>query len=331
MRIDVEPLKSSMQNVFYSDLLYMTVNIRSTLCFYYLPDDPVYEYGKYPELYNSIKYKRELEDTLVAQRILWYMYSIFNYQVGKEINSISRTFESLTSHIKKEEFREIVDELTEVTMGIDNRKIAIAEVMEDPLYRKGSTLFAEMLRKSSRAFRLQQLYLILNDKLERLDMLGLHVNQTTNQLSSLVIQETTRATQLTIEILEAFIVGVYVTEVLHIAEPEWLEHLTSRPMIFLTVAIAIPLIALPLITLIRKSMSRFRGREPIWQQWVEKIGFGVGLAIISGLIFLTMNKLHILHKQPTSLLLFALIGIPVALYVTWYKTNARFHANHQEE
>ncbi|TET53924.1 MAG: hypothetical protein E3J54_03125, partial [Actinobacteria bacterium] len=298
MRIDIEPLKSSMRNVFYSDLLYMTVNIRSTLCFYYLPVNPVYEYGKYPELYNSIKYKRELEDTLVAQRTLWYMYSTFNYQISKEINSISRTFESLTSHIRKEEFHQILDELTEITMGIDNRKISIAEVMEDPLNRKGSTLFAEMLSKSSKAFRLRLLYLTLNDKLERLDMLGLHVNQTANGLSSLVIQETTRATQFTIEILEAFIIGVYVAEVVHLSSPSWLEHLPSRPIVFLTISIAAPLIALPMITLIRKSMSRFRGRTPTWQEWVERIGLGLGLAMLSALAFILITQLHIFKNNP---------------------------------
>lgn len=321
MRIDLEPLKSYLQNVFYSDLLYMVVHIRSTLCFYYLPGNPGYEYEKYPELYNSIKYKRELEDTLASQRVLWYMYSTFNHKVSQEIKSISKTFESLTTHIKKEEFHQILDELTEITMGIDNRKIAIAEVMEDPLNRKGSTLFAEMVSKSSKAFRLRQLYLTLNDKLERLDMLGLHVNQTTNELSSLVLQETTRATQFTVEILEAFIIGVYVAEVVDLSSPSWLEHLSAKPLLFMVIAVATPLIALPIITLIRKSMSRFRGHAPTWQEWVERIGLGAGLIMLSILAFFVLRELHTFQKNPL-LMVFVLVGLPIVFYILWLKIDS---------
>ena len=326
MRLDLEPLKNALQNIFYSDLLFMAVNIRSTLCFYYHPDNPAYEYRKYPELYYSIKYKRELEDTLAAQRTLWYMYSTFNHKVSQEIKSISKTFESLTDHIRKEEFDQILEELSEITMGIDNRKIAISEIMEDPLNRKGSTLFAEILSKSSKSFRLRQMYLTLNDKLERLDMLGLHVNQTTNELSSLVIQETTRATQFTIEILEAFVIGVYVAEIVKLSSPAWLDHLSTKPFIFFTIAIAIPLISLPLITLIRKSMSRFRGRQPAWLEWVEKIGFGAGLAMLSGLAFLVLRQLHFIKNNIVSWGL--LIGLPVLLYVVWHKVNSAFRSKY---
>lgn len=325
--IDVDPMKSALQNVFYSDLLFMAVHIRSTLCFYYLPSNPVHEYEKYPELYNSVKYKRELEDTLVSQRILWYMYTTFNHKVNQEIKSISKTFESLTAHIKKEEFNQILDELTEIIMGIDNRKIAITEVMEDPLNRKGSTLFTDMLNKSSDAFRLKQLYQTLNDQLDRLDMLGLHVNQTTNELSSLVIQETTRSTQFTLEILESFFIGVYFAEIVELAAATWLEEHEIKTIVFFTLAIAMPLVALPLISLIRKSISRFRGSEPKWQEWLEKIGLGVGLAMLSGLVFLILVKAHIVSHS--FLLILLLITLPVFLYGIWYKLNSHFHHKHK--
>ena len=323
MRVDIDPLKSYLENVFYSDLLYMTVHIRSTLCFYYLPNDPAYEYEKYPELYNSIKYKRELEDTLVAQRVLWYMYSSFNHKVSMEIKGVSKTFESLTSHIKKEEFHQILDELTEITMGIDNRKIAIAEIMEDPLNRKGSTLFAEMVSKSSKAFRLRQLYLTLNDKLERLDMLGLHVNQSTNELSNMVLQETSRATQFTVEIMEAFIIGVYVAQIIDMSQPSWLQGLRSRSALFMIVAISTPLIALPLITLVRKSMSRFRGHSPAWQEWVEKVGLAAGLGMLSILILGILRELNYFQTNPFAMIVL-LIGLPIQLYLIWLRANQSF-------
>jgi len=170
------------------------------------------------------------------------------------------------------------------------------------------------------------MYLTLNDKLERLDMLGLHVNQTTNELSSLVIQETTRATQFTIEILEAFVIGVYVAEIVKLSSPAWLDHLSTKPFIFFTIAIAIPLISLPLITLIRKSMSRFRGHQPVWLEWVEKIGFGAGLAMLSGLAFLVLRQLHFIKNNIVSWGL--LIGLPVLLYVVWHKVNSAFRSKY---
>lgn len=318
------PIESSIQNLFFSDLLYMLVHIRSTLCFYYMPSNPAHEYKKYPRLYNSIKYKRELEDTLVSQRILWYMYTTFNHKVGQEIKSISKTFESLTAHIKKEEFHQILDELTEIIMGIDNRKIAITEIMEDPLSSKGSTLFMEMLNKTSKVFRLKQLYKTLNDQLDRLDMLGLHVNQSTNELSGMVIQETTRATQFTIEILEAFFIAVYFLEGIELAAGEWLGHLGIKPIIFFILGISIPFIALPLITTTRKSMSRFRGRVPVWQEWLEKIGFAVSLTMLSSLGYLILTKAHILQQNPF-IFYPLLVVVPVGFYFSWCKIDSLFH------
>lgn len=316
-------LNNPIENVFYSDLLYMVVHIRSTLCFYYLPSDPVHEYEKYPQLYNSIKYKRELEDTLVSQRILWYMYTTFNHKVGQEIKSISKTYENLTSHIKKEEFHKILDELTQIIMGIDNRKIAITEVMEDPLSKKGSTLFMDMLSKSSEVFRLKQLYQTLNDQLDRLDMLGLHVNQSTNELSGLVIQETTRATQFTLEILEAFFLAVYSAEIIELAIGKKLEEMEINTMVFFTLAIALPFLALPIISLIRKSMSRFHGRVPVWQEWVERIGFAVGLVMLSGLAWRLSLKFN--GAKHGVLEIATLIFFPIIIYWIWFKLDTLHH------
>lgn len=53
------------------------------------------------------------------------------------------------------------------------------------------------------------------------------------------------------------------------------------------------LTALPLITWIRKGRSRFSFENPLWLEWVERIGIVVGPATLIGLSALLMSNKHV--------------------------------------
>lgn len=280
VRSDWEPATNSLENVFYSDLIHMAVHVRSTLCLYYTPASAD-EYRLIPELAQGYKYREELNDTLQSLRIIWYAYSVSDQLVTQDIKSISLALEVLKEKSLKEEFPEVIEGLADVIGGIDRRKVALAEIMEDPLSRKGgSSLFSEIVEKTSHAFHLQTLYQNLHNKIERLDMLGIHINENVQQYSGLLVQEGTRSTQLTLEFLEAFIIGVYVTELIHLSLGKKEVYPFDQWWAFGFVAIGSFLTALPLITLIRKGRSKFLLHNPMWLERLEELGKIVGPAFL---------------------------------------------------
>jgi len=172
--------------------------------------------------------------------------------------------------------------------------MALAEVMEDPLSRKaGSSLFSELIFKTSEAFRLDALYSNLHDKIQRLDMLGMHINENIQEYSDMLIQEGTRSAQLTLEFLEALIIGVYSAELTHILGVRLGEE-GHRPFpyplsewwSFFAIALGAFLTALPLITLIRSGRSKFSLENPPWLEFVEEYGKLIGPAILLMMVYL---------------------------------------------
>ncbi|MHB0975599.1 MAG: hypothetical protein ACYC1U_00205 [Candidatus Aquicultorales bacterium] len=297
-RSDWQPAVTAMENVFYSDLIHMSVHIRSTLCLYYTPSNPQ-ESSAFPELANACKYREELNDTLQRQRILWYAYVTSDHLVTRDIRRISAALETLKEQSLREEFPEVIEGLADVIRGIDRRKMALAEIMEDPLSRKGgNSLFTEIIEKTSSAFHLRSLYETLRDKVERLDMLGIHVSGNVQEYSNLLVQEGSRSAQLTLEFLEAIIIGYYVSELAHNALPEMnkvLEHFWWPQHV---VAVGAFLTALPLITLIRKGRSRFSFKNPVWLEEFERIGIIVGPAILLAMLYLALQGKEGKHMVP---------------------------------
>jgi hypothetical protein len=287
----------SLENVFYSDLIFMAVDIRSTMCLYYKPTNAE-EYRLLPELAFGNKYREELCDTVMAQRILWYAYATSDHQITEEIRSVSQSLEVLKEESLDERFPELIEGLTEVLRGIDGRKVSLTEVMEDPLSRKGgSSLFASMIDRTSRAFNLDALYRNLHHKLDRLDMLGIHVNANVQEYSSLLLQEGNRSVQLTLEFFEAFIIGIYFTELVHMGVEtlELKEKLNPGlhvvPVVFhawwayYVIALGAVLTALPAITAVRKGRARFAFENPPWLETVERFGAYAGPALLFGVLY----------------------------------------------
>lgn len=278
-----------LENLFYSDLIYMAVDIRSTICVYYMPSCAE-EYAAYPELAHGYKYLVELNETLQEQRILWYAYTYYDSVITQDLRTISSALEGLKEDTLHERFNEVIEGLTEVIRGIDRKKMALAETMHDPLSRKaGSSVFAQLIERTNEAFQLDTLYRDLSNKLERLEMVGLHVAETVQQYTSLVLQEGTRSAQLTLEFLEAFIIAFYFAELVHLSYPEAQKELIfplAQWWSFYALTLGIFLSVLPAITLIRRSRSRIAFNNPPWLDKLERAGMFFGPAILLTLVYL---------------------------------------------
>jgi hypothetical protein len=117
-------------------------------------------------------------------------------------------------------------------------------------------------------------------------MLGIHVNENVQEYSSLLVQEGTRSTQLTLEFLEAFIIAFYATELIHLSLggrevypfEEWWGFGLLAAGAFLT--------ALPLITLIRQGRSKFALQNPRWLEQLEESGKLAGPALLLTVAYL---------------------------------------------
>lgn len=300
MRSDWKPMREALENVFYSDLIYMAIHLRGSLCLYYLPTNPEIEYLRSPELLTIGKYRRELRNTIEDQRLLWYMYSLYNNLVGKEMSEIAHKFDELMDTSRQEDFPRMFDMLADITKKIENRKVAAAEVMEDPQSRRGgSTLFTEMLDKSTHAFRLEQLYRNLRDKLERLDMLGIHINESVHEFTALLVDESSRGAQITLEILESVLLGVYFADLTDFAVNVYKEHHGGFPFLlnywgaFYVIGLGAFMTALPWVTMLRKYRTRMPVVEPEWQEHVEAIFAVVGPAMLAVLFFSFFQGLHL--------------------------------------
>lgn len=284
------PLETALENVFYSNLIYIAIHLRGTICLYCVPPNSA-EYLERPELKHSYKYREELRNTVENQRMLWFAYKMFDALVTSDIATISQSFTTLKEETGREEFQSMIEDLTQVIQTIEGRKLEVAEVMEEPFTRKGgSSLFSEMLERSSKAFRLEELYTNLCHKLERLDMVGIHVNETIHEYSNIMVQEGTRSTQLTLEFLEAFIIAFYAADLTHLIGLQYGEgefpYPISESWSFYTIAIGAFLTALPIITMVRKSRARFPVRDPSWLERLEKVGIIVGPAMLLCILYL---------------------------------------------
>jgi hypothetical protein len=287
IRSDWEPAIRSLENVFYSDLVHMAVHIRSALCVYYAPGN-ANEVRLVPEMANVYKYLDELSDTIQWQRILWYAYATSDHLVTHDIRSISAALEVLKEKSLEEEFSEVIEGLADVTRGIDHRKIALAETIEDPLSRKGgSSLFFDLIEKTNHVFHLESLYRNLLHKVERLDMLGMHVSQNVQQYSSLLVQEGSRSAQFTLEFLEALIIGVYGAELVHLGMSEPRPFPFENWWIFYAITVGGFLTALPFISLIRKGRAKITVKDPKWAERADQFGVIVGPAILLTIAYLT--------------------------------------------
>ncbi|MBI4743668.1 MAG: hypothetical protein HY776_02430 [Actinobacteria bacterium] len=297
IRSNWRPAISVLENVFYSDLIHMSVHGRSTLYLAYTLSNAD-EYRLIPDLASAYKYRQELNDTLQAQRILWYAYVTSDDLVTQDIRNISAALETLKERSLKEEFPEVIEGLADITRGIDHRKVALAEIMEDPSSRKGgSSLFSELIEKTNRAFYLKILYENLHNKVERLDMLGMHVVENVQEYSSLLVQEGTRSAQLTLEFLEAIIVAFYITELTHISfgeEKRGIPPFEEQSWAYFVVAIGVFLTALPLITSIRRGRSKLYFENPQWLERLENFGKIAGPALLFVVTYLTIDP-----KGPT--------------------------------
>ncbi|MDP1808657.1 MAG: hypothetical protein Q8L35_03875 [Actinomycetota bacterium] len=323
IRVDWEPIKEALTNLFYSDLLYMAVHLRGALCVYYLPVDPLTEYRRSPELLGSAKYREEFKITLCDQRILWYIYTMHNQLISRDMTDISKHYEELRAKSHEENFPEIFDGLSHIVTTIEDRKVALSDVMEDPLSRRGgSSLFAEMIDSSSRAFRLPELYDSLKHKLERLDMLGIHVSEGINEMSNLIVSESSRGAQITLEILESLIVGVYAADLVKFAAN------TSKQVSFplehgwslLIISAASFMVALPWVTLIRKYRTRIAVSEPPFQAHLEQVfatAGPIGLAAIGYLFMVGAPRLDIPSLLMTALASAIVIG-------AWWVLSRRY-------
>ncbi len=319
LRSNWQPTDKSLENVFYSDLVHMVVHIRSTLCLYYTPGSAD-ELQLIPELAHVYKYLEELSDTVQWQRILWYAYSTSDQLVTQDIRSISAALEVLKEKSLEEEFSEVIEGLADVIRGIDHRKIALAETIEDPLSRKsGSSLFFDLIEKTNRIFNLDILYRNLLSKVERLDMLGMHVSQNVEEYSSLLVQEGSRSAQLTLEFLEALIIGFYAAELVHLGLPEHKPFPLSEWWSFYAISLGGFLTALPFISLIRKGRAKISVKDPKWLEWLERIGVVVGPAILLTIIYLTIVS----PTQTQILQITGLIGIFLIVVGGWYQSSEK--------
>ncbi len=319
IRSEWEPAVQALENVFYSDLVHMAVHIRSTLCLFYAPGD-AREVELVPEMANVYKYLDELSDTIQWQRILWYAYATSDHLVTQDIRSISATLEVLKERSLQEEFHEVIEGLADVTRGIDHRKIALAETIEDPMSRKGgSSLFFDLIEKTNHVFHMDSLYRNLLSKVERLDMLGMHVSQNVQEYSSLLVQEGSRSAQFTLEFLEALIIGIYGAELVHLGLNEPRPFPFENWWIFYAITIGGFMTALPFISLIRKSRAKISVTEPKWAELADKTGVLIGPAILLTVAYLSMvSELHF-RLMP----FISFTGLYLVLVGTWYQLSEK--------
>ncbi|MCK4268511.1 MAG: hypothetical protein KAX16_06735, partial [Actinomycetia bacterium] len=332
LRADWGPIKDSLNNVFYSDLLYMAVHLRGALCAYYVPANSSEDYRHCPELLGSSKYREEFKITLSDLRVLWYIYTMQNQLISRDMVNISEHYEHLRARSREENFNVIFEGLNHITTTIENRKVTLAEVMEDPLCRRGgSSLFTEMLDSASRAFRLNELHDSLKHKLERLDMLGLHVNEGIHEVSSLIVSESSRGAQTTLEILESVIVGVYAADLTMFAAEsyETVHHKFPFPLeawwAFALVGFASFAVALPWVTLIRKFRTRIQISEPPFQEKLESVLATIGplgLAAMAYLFLVGGPKINIYDLFIT----FASAGLVIS---SWWLLTERYKKRFQ--
>jgi len=337
VRSDWASTRRSIENIFHSDLIHMAVDIRSTLCVHYAPPS-MEQYMEFPELAYGHKYRRELSDVLVEQRTLWYAYSISDRLLTHDIRTISAKVDVLKQYSLDERFPEAMEGLADVVRSIDSRKTTLAEVMEDPSSRKGgSSLFTTMIDRTSSVFRLEELRDGLHQKLDRIDMLGIHVNQNVQQYSNLIVQEGSRSAQLTLEFLEAFVVAFYFAELAKMAnesmppKPEGAEPVVAglltmiqnpleTPYGYFLLALGGFLTALPLITMIRQGRSRFSFENPPWLETLERTGMVVGPAVLLTFFFLFMVATS---GAPPAFLAAGLICVYVGLVSLWFEKTSR--------
>ncbi|HEB12191.1 MAG TPA: hypothetical protein ENI11_00755 [Actinobacteria bacterium] len=284
VRDDWAPIAKARENVFYSDLLHMGIHLRGAFCYYYLPTTAT-GFKKFPELRNSYKYREEMGRIISDQRLLWYAYNRFDDIATKQIEERSKEFKVLMRYVRDGHFPEVIEGLEKLVRKIDYLKSSLAQIMVDPQSREGgSSLFAEILDQTSLSFHLPELYRNLRHKLDRLDMLGLHVGETLHECSSLKVAEGTRSTQLTLEFLEAFIVGFYTSEITHYIGLQYGEGKFPLPLswwpIFYLIASGSFLTILPWLIMIRKSFSKFEIAEPRWLRRFTKIAAVVGPTIL---------------------------------------------------
>lgn len=319
IRSEWEPTVRALENVFYSDLVHMAVHIRSTLCLFYAPGN-AREVQLIPEMANVYKYLDELSDTIQWQRILWYAYATSDHLVTQDIRSISAALEVLKEKSLEEEFSEVIEGLADVTRGIDHRKIALAETIEDPLSRKGgSSLFFDLIEKTNHVFHLDSLYRNLLHKVERLDMLGMHVSQNVQEYSSLLVQEGSRSAQFTLEFLEALIIGIYGAELVHLGLSEHRPFPFENWWIFYAITLGGFMTALPFISLIRKGRAKIAVRDPKWAEVADKIGVLVGPAILLTIAYMTTVSSTLFRPFP----FIGFTGLYLVLVGTWYQLSEK--------
>lgn len=231
--------------------------------------------------------------------------------------------------VESEKFYEVLEGLKEIVQGIDNRKTALVQVMVDPQSRKGgSSLFTEILERTTSCFHLTELYKNLRNKLDRLDMLGIHIGEALHECSQLRVAEGTRSTQLTLEFLEAFIVGFYSAEVTHYIGLQFGEGHLPFPLsewwVFYAMGAGAFLTTLPWLTMVRESFSHFKVKEPRWFSIILKFGSVIGPALLSAIIYLTIME----HWDqnwifPRGVFLLALFAAFAMLSAGWWIIHGR--------
>lgn len=340
LRLNWKPFKESLEGLFYSDLLYIAVHQRSTLCIESSPHTIRNNVTTHKSP-NTSKYLAELKDTIESQRILWYLYTVYNYMLDEELRIVSGRFDSLMNLVRNERLPEIAKALTEIAKGLEDSKAEICEVMEDPISKKASSLFIEISEAANKAFRLRELYENLNDKLQRLDMLGLHVYEVTHEISSLTVGEATRATQLAVEILEAAIIGIGAAEIAHYSnmgifhgKDASFPYPWNNWWAYVLIGIGVFSVAMPTIALIRKYRTRFPGDEGRRTEITESIILGIGASILAIIFILSTSSIESLseYSNPQKALyciIAALIG--VASSVGWLRLNDKAYKRKSEK
>jgi hypothetical protein len=296
VRREWPPIREAMENVFYSDLLHISIHLRGALCHYYLPSS-FKGFDRLPELRNSYKYREELSNIIAGQRLLWYAYNMFDHEAGRQIQDLSRKFDELSDllHVKQANTHMVL-RLQERIQAIDEFKTEVARTMVDPQSRKGgSSLFTEILDRTTSAFHLPELYANLRHKLDRLDMLGLHSIEALHGRSQLQVAEGTRSTQLTLEFLEALIIAYYAASMWKYLDPKFVQILTGQAdkglvaqLMLMMIFVGAFLTALPWIMMIRKSFAQFELPEPQWLERFQAFGALVGPGVLAALASLKL-------------------------------------------
>ncbi len=312
IRQDWSPLKQAIENLFYSDLLHISVHLRASLCYHFLPTSKE-TFTEYPGLLHSYKYREELNNIICAQRLLWYAYNLYDHKVTEDMKKHSQTFHSLMDQVKSEHFRSVIEGLKNVVTNIDDRKNELAQLMVDPQGRKGgSSMFTEILDQTAKSFGLSELHTNLNYKIERLDMIGIHIGEALHEASQIRVADGTRSTQLTLELIEAVIVGFYMSEIAH--GLKFGGSLWHQSWLFPLIGLTVFLTSLPWITWIRLTLSKFPTVEPPWLKRMMEFGAVVGPLIlfsIAGTVVYQNNKSLPIMWVPISLV-FILLWIVLA-------------------